>query len=846
MTENNENTVMAGPVPPVLPLLTADELSRLPADPEAGIGCLRTAAGNLPLAGLDVEAHLNGLVSRVVLGQRFVNPHREPIEATYVFPLPDRGAVTDLRMVAAGRTVVARLQERGAARTDYDAAIAAGRRAAIAEEERPDVFTLRVGNILPGEEVTVQLTIVGVLPVVDGEATFRFPLVVAPRYIPGSPLPGDAVGAGHQPDTDAVPDASRISPPVLLPGFPHPVPLHILVELDPAGLPMGEPRSSLHAVLVSPGLITFLPGERADRDVVLRIPLGRSGGPSAALTLVPDPASAGDGDAGNGNADGDGTFQAVVLPPDLASGVPPRDVVLLLDRSGSMAGWKMVAARRAAARIVDTLTDHDRFAVLAFDSVVETSDGGTPVMRPATDRNRFRAVEFLAGLAARGGTELAEPLRLGLALLNGSSHPLDNSMSPEERSAEAGRDPVLVLVTDGQVGNEDQLLRDHAAGLGAVRVHTVGIDRAVNAGFLGRLAGWGGGRCELVESEDRLDEAMAGIHRRIGSPVVVGMSVEAGGLALIDGTFGSPRLADVFPGVPWVLRGRYRNAADQDEFTITVRGATPDGRPWSVTAVGGVSDEPALTATWARGQVRDLEDRYLVQSTAGSRSATSAAELERRIVATSLRFGVLCRFTSYVAIDERVVTDGTTPRTIVQPVEQPSGWAETPPAVVGIPLAAQSAHLFSTRRRGTGSEELSVSPAPIRRATPMTGAFLAPAAPAAVPVPARAVPGGSTPENEGGASREDDELTWKLLERELTRLRALTTEPAARRLAALIDLGSWLTVVPAPTGVSAAAWRRVLAALRPERWAGEPFGVVWQRVLDAFAALWEPDRMQPR
>src|SRR5206468_1328853 len=153
-------------------------------------------------------------------------------------PLPDRAAVTGMRMEAADRVVEGVLKERGQAREDYEAALAAGQRAALAEEDRPDVFTMSVGNILPGERVTVRLTLSQPLPYEDGEATLRFPLVVAPRYIPGTPLDGPSVGAGTGPDTDAVPDASRITPPVLLPGFPNPVRLTLAVDVDPAGLPL--------------------------------------------------------------------------------------------------------------------------------------------------------------------------------------------------------------------------------------------------------------------------------------------------------------------------------------------------------------------------------------------------------------------------------------------------------------------------------------------------------------------------------------------------------------------------------------------------------------------------------
>src|SRR5262249_38507331 len=162
-----------------------------------------------------------------------------------IFPLPDRAAVHRFRMEVNGRVIEGVVDERGAARAEYDQAIAAGHRASIAEEERPGVFTLRVGNLMPGERATVMLSLVGPLPVDDGEVTFRFPLVVAPRYIPGLPLVGEQAGLGDADDTDLVPDASRISPPVRLPGMPNPVQLALEVGFDqsPRGI-----ASSLHAV----------------------------------------------------------------------------------------------------------------------------------------------------------------------------------------------------------------------------------------------------------------------------------------------------------------------------------------------------------------------------------------------------------------------------------------------------------------------------------------------------------------------------------------------------------------------------------------------------------------------
>lgn len=662
----------------VLPVLGADEVL---AAPDAGLGALSTERGNLPLERIDARATITGLVARTVLTQDFHNPHDVSLEATYIFPLPARAAVTGLKMTADGRTVEAELKERAEARATYDEALAAGQRASIAEEERPDVFTLRVGNIVPGERVSVQLTLVGPLPYEDGEATYRLPLVVAPRYIPGAPLSGSSVGDGVVPDTDAVPDASRITPPILLPGFPNPVRLSIRADIDAGGLPLHGIRSSLHAISTKQGeqnkqgepltTIEITPGERVDRDFILRLAYGEAEATTTAFTLEPDsPVDE------NQRA---GTFELTVLPPTGDSTQRPRDVVLVLDRSGSMDGWKMVAARRAAARIVDTLTSKDRFAVLSFDTVIERPTGlPGNALAEATDRHRFRAVEHLAGLTARGGTEMLTPLREAATLLNDDN----GSNNSNGTNGERERDRVLVLVTDGQVGNEDQLLAELAGPLTGVRIHTVGIDQAVNAGFLGRFAGLGGGRCELVESEDRLDEALDRIHLRIGTPLLTDLTLTADGLTLLDDTISPARTPNAFAGVPLVLRGRYRRSAEtavdrgSAETTETavahLHGITPTGEKWhvaipAVQTVQAAQAQGAAAAVWARAHLRDLEDRY-----ATTRDDHQA--LERQIVAVALKHHVLCRFTALVAVDSRVVAEGGPKHQVTQPVELPSGW----------------------------------------------------------------------------------------------------------------------------------------------------------------------------
>lgn len=609
--------------------------------PDAGFGCLRGPHGALPLSDFHADLAVAGPVWRWRLRQVFANRAKDAIEAVYIFPLPPRGAVGAFRMRVAGRVIEGDLQERGAARAVYQQAVAAGQRAALLEEDRPDVFTVQVGNIQAGESAEVELELSGPVAVEDGVASVRLPLVVAPRYIPGDVL-GDDVGAGTANDTGAVPDASRISPPVLLPGFRSPVRLGITLAVD--GVDAADLACTLPTESTGPGRWRVVPGQRLDRDCIVR--WGARGAQLAARAV-----------AATGATDGGCTLALSIIPPAAdAAALRPRDVVILLDRSGSMSGWKMVAARRAAARLVDALDARDRFAALAFDDQVIAHDGATPALHTASDRARFAAVAWLGGLESNGGTEMTTALDAAFALLP---------------AGDESRERILVLVTDAQIGDEDRLLKRHAKALARTRVVALGIDQAVNEGLLERLVAPNRGWHACVESEDWLDQVMALAARAVQPPSLAEVTVSTADGPLPACT--PEPTPDAWSSRPLTLWSRLPAVP----ASVTVRGIRPDGSAWETQVAVQRLDESALHAAWARGRIRDLEDRHAV---------AASTELAAEIVRVSLSERVLSRFTAFVAVDRVIAGDGQ-PRTVVQAVEQPAGWDMMQESVSAAPCA---------------------------------------------------------------------------------------------------------------------------------------------------------------
>lgn len=612
------------------------ESELLRPDPQAHFGCIRTPKGMLPVESLKVRTHLTDLLFETRVVTQFQNPYDESLEATYIFPLPERAGVTRLTMKVKDREIEGVLKERGQARRTYQAALAKGHRAALAEEERPGVFTMSVGNIPPGETVQVHLELSGPLPFFDGWSTFRFPLVVGERYLPGSALDGPSVGVGTAPDSDRIPDASRLSPPILLPGQPNPINLELEVYLDAALSQALRLESSLHQVECLEGedgwRIRLRPGvERLDRDFVLRVELAPERIESSFSTYQAP--------------DGSLTYQLSVLPPALETERKAKDVFLVLDRSGSMGGWQMVAAREAAAYLIDTLDPRDRFGLLAFDNRMQWFQGESKEPNPsfrARFPERTRAQSFLRKVQARGGTEIGAALDAVRAAL------------PE---ASPNRDRSVILITDGLVGAEDETLQAAARFPKDVRLYTMSIDLAGNLSLLERLAERGGGVCELVESEARLWEVLSQFQRRIQGPLVTNLRLE--GLEEEAAEATPRRGLDLFPGAAATRRGRLRALPDE----VTLVADLPDGSQLSRTLKPRASSLKALRTAWARARILELE--YDLESGLGR---GDEAEKIRKL---SLEETVLSRFTAFVAVDKsEVVSEGGPEHSVTQPVER--------------------------------------------------------------------------------------------------------------------------------------------------------------------------------
>jgi Ca-activated chloride channel homolog len=615
--------------------------------PTRGLGTIwagpAAARRPLPLASVAIAAKVADRIAAVTVTQVFRNTFADPIEAVYTFPLDGGCVVSGFEMRVGERTLRGLVRERDSARQDYERALQEGRRAALLEQERDDVFTIQLGNLPAGEDATIRLTYSEELTFFDnGLTALRLPLVLGVRYIAGEPLPGTSAGHGTELDTNVVPDGSRLTPPRLVEGFDPQVHLSIRVEID--GGPLADLTCSQHATRfgAAGGRTTVSlarADERLNRDFVLRWRVAPARGIEPRLFFHRDPTGARFGIVSIG----------VSAAPAQAR---PRDVIFVLDRSGSMEGPKMSSAARACSLLLNTLGPTDRFGLLAFNEGIHwlTGSGGADGLTTADRTGIARGEGLLRDVRANGGTELHAALHEALDALRGSGDA-------------AGRVPVVVVVTDGEVGDESRALE--LVQRAAARVFTVGVDTSVNSGLLKRLAQAGRGTFVLTEPGGALDDALAAIAREIGAPLVEDLSLSLEGSAVSH--LAPERLPDLFPGRAVTMAFR----ADTGS-TLRLTGRHADGSVFSQEVRGADLDLPAIAHLWARRRLTDLEDRHRL-------AHGDKADLEAEIVAVSTSHGVLSRFTAFVIVDDRQAVVSTADRrTIVQPVEMPNLWASRP------------------------------------------------------------------------------------------------------------------------------------------------------------------------
>ena len=583
-----------------------------PARVGTGTLLLEMANGYAAAASVstDVEMDVSGLIARVAVRQTFENVGTEWAEGLYVFPLPERAAVDRLRLRIGERLIEGQIREREQARKEYEQARRAGQKASLVAQERPNIFTTAVANIAPGESVIVEIEYLETLEYVDGMFSLRFPLAMTPRYMPGSPLP-IAQGDGWAPDTSEVPDASRISPPVVAAN--KVAKAAIRIRLD-AGLPLDVIASRYHPVDVRERQGRYeitLRGERIlmDRDFELT---WRPVADAAPRALLFEESTA---DARH--------FLLMVMPPaiEAAHAEPaPREQVFIIDTSGSMHGTSLAQAKAALLRALARLRQGDRFNVIAFNS---TPTALFPVPAAATARNLRFADGFIRALEASGGTEMRTALEIAL-----------------DAPAQATHVRQLIFITDGAVGNEEALFSLIEKRLGTARLFTVGIGSAPNGWFMRKAAEAGRGSHTLVGSQHEIEEKMDRLFEKIERPQVTDIRLAWPGGIVVEPYPGV--VPDLYAGEPVTVSARIEGPI-ATEHALILSGNTPGGawRAELPLATGHAS--PGVAALWARGRIAALADEM--------RRSPDAAPLRNAIVETALEHNLVSRFTSLVAVD---------------------------------------------------------------------------------------------------------------------------------------------------------------------------------------------------
>src|SRR5215217_4936469 len=495
-----------------------------------------------PLKHTNVKAEISGFISRVVVTQQFENPFKEKIEAVYTFPLPQNAAVDDMAMIVGDRTVRGKILPREEAQAVYDAAKSNGQVAGLLDQERPNIFTQSVANILPGAQVKITISYVETLSYVNGAYEFVFPMVVGPRYVPGSATSRN-LGNGFAPDTDRVPDASRITPKASPAGMRSGHDVSLEVTLD-AGLIIDNIASKTHPIDIQrpdarSARLRLREGPTIpNKDFVLRYDVAGQAVQDALLTH---------------RSEKGGFFTMILQPPGriTAEDVMPKELVFVLDTSGSMEGFPIEKAKETMNLALDSLYPSDTFNLITFAGDTRVL---FPQPVPATRENLKKARTFLSSRSGAGGTEMMKAIRAALAPSDDQSHVR-----------------IVCFMTDGYVGNDMEIISEIEKHPNA-RVFSFGIGSAVNRFLLDKMAEAGRGEVEYVGLKDDGSAAARRFHERVRNPLLTDITVEWNNLPVAD--VYPRRIPDLFGAKPLVIKGRYTAAG---RGTIRLKGKTAGG-----------------------------------------------------------------------------------------------------------------------------------------------------------------------------------------------------------------------------------------------------------------------------
>jgi Ca-activated chloride channel family protein len=593
--------------------------------------------GKCPLKHTSVSAEVSGYVSRVTVKQLFENPFKDKIEAVYTFPLSETGAVDEMLMKVGARTIRGTIKRREEARNIYEAAKSRGHVASLLDQERPNIFTQSVANIKPGEKVEITLRYVDLLPYEDGSFTFAFPTVVGPRFNPGAPT--GKQGTGWSPDTSAVPDASKITPPVTPEGTRAGHDISIEVSVD-AGVPINGVSAKLHDVTIN----------RPSRDRALVALKHKQTIPNKDFVLSWDVASeqlqSGYLTHRTGQS---GYFTIMLLPPRRVTPdkVAPKEMIFLIDCSGSQRGAPLQKAKETMNYILDHMNSQDTFQIISFSDHLKIL---FEKPEPASSSMKDKAQKFIESLSANGGTWMAPAVEKACSI-----------------PADAHRLRIVTFMTDGYVGNDFEILGMVRKLRGTSRWFPFGTGNSVNRMLIDGMAKEGGGEPEYVLLNSPGNEVGRKFYERISSPVLTDVKVDFDGLEVKE-VFPHD-ISDVWAQRPLYIKGRYTKAG---KGTITLSGFA-GGKPYAQKLQLCLPEkEPAhgvIASIWARAKV----DRLMGEDYFGAQRGAVNKELKEEIIKTALDHHIMTQYTSFVAVEETVITAGGKPRTVAVPVEMPDG-----------------------------------------------------------------------------------------------------------------------------------------------------------------------------